>query len=34
MESDKVKILWDMKIQCDHFIKARGLNMIVANKDQ
>lgn len=34
VESDKVKILWDMKIQCDHFIKARGLNMTVANKDQ
>ena len=31
-ETDKVKVLRDMNIQCDNFIEARNLDKIVVNK--
>ena len=30
-ETDKVKVLRDMNIQCDNFIEARNLDKIVVN---
>ena len=31
-ETDKVKVLRDMNIQCDNFIEARNRDKIVVNK--
>ena len=32
LESEPVKILWDMTIQCDHYIEARRPDMLVVEK--
>ena len=33
-ESDEVKLLWDVNIQCDHVIEARRLDIVVVNKKE
>lgn len=33
VETDEVKILWDVNIQCDHIIKASWPDINVVNKD-
>ena len=34
VETDKVKILWDVNIQCNHFIEARKPDIVVVNKGE
>ena len=33
VENERCKILWDMTIQCDHVIKARGRDIVVVEKE-
>jgi len=33
-ENDKVKLLRDVNIQCDHVIEARGPDIVVVNKQE
>ena len=33
VENEKCKILWDMTIQCDHVIEARGPDIVVVEKE-
>ena len=32
-EDERCKILWDMTIQCDHIIEARGPDIVVVEKE-
>ena len=34
VENKEVKILWDVKIQCDTEIKTRKLDIVVVNKNE
>ena len=34
MENERCKILWDMTIKCDHFVKARRPNIVVVEKER
>ena len=33
LEMDKIKVLWDFNIQCNHLIEARRLDIIVVGKE-
>ena len=33
MEDERIKILWDVCIQCDHVIEARRPDIVIINKD-
>ena len=34
VESDKVKMLWDFMIQCDHYIECRKPEIVVVEKEE
>ena len=34
MENNEVKLLWDMKIQCDTVVEARGPDIIAVSKKE
>ena len=34
VENEKVKIMWDINIQCDHLIEARQPELIVIDKKE
>ena len=34
VENDRVKLLWDVNIQCDHIIEARRPDIVVINKQE
>lgn len=33
VENDRIKILWDVSIQCDHVIKDRRPDIVIINKE-
>ena len=34
LDNDGYKILWDFNIQTDHGVEARGLDIVVVNKQE
>ena len=34
LETDRIKVLWDFNIQCDHIIEARRPNIVIVEREE